>query len=195
MDFSVNERSSKKPLMVGGILVVVVCVFVGIAFSFKVFPWQGGGVPSVTPTSTARITTSSGVEGYTLHIADQNALKQLMSDYGFWDSYQWDQYGTRASHLYIVFTDKIQPLDRLMAQDQSVLSSYGVTFDTGKVFVFIQIDPTIDHFDTRANNIVTQYLGRFLYSIYPPGKKAMLSEEDFLKSFYTGPDLFSLIKT
>lgn len=196
MDADLPVKDSKKSLIIVEVilLVLVVCVFIGIFF-LKVFPRQGNGVAPGANPSSARIKTSSwGVEGYALHIANQNTLEQLLSDYGFWDFQQWDQYGIRASNLEIIFTGKVQPLYRRVAQDKSVLSSYGVTFDKGKVFLYVQIDPTIDNFDTRSSNIITQYIGRFLYSIYPPAKKTTLSEDAFLKSFYNGPDLFSIYK-
>lgn len=206
MDFSLNVKDSKKSITitVAILLVIVVCVFIGILFFLKVFPRLSNVTPSAVPSATpgiavppsfSRIKTTSEIQGYALDIANQQALEQLLSDYGFWDFYQWDQYGTKASQLYIIFTDKVQPLYKIVTQDKSILSSYGVFFDKGNVFVQVQIDPTIDHFDTRASNIVTKYVGKFLYSIYPSSKKATLSEDVFLKSLYDGPDLFSIIKT
>lgn len=177
------------------LLVFVVSAFVGVLF-LKASPRQDSGVASeVSPNpGSARVKTSSEVEGYTPRIANQNALEQLLSDHGFWDFQQWDQYGTRASSLEIIFTGKVQPLYRRVAQDKSVLSSYGVAFDKGRVFLYVQIDPTIDNFDTRSSNIITQYIGRFLYSLYPPAKKTALPEDVFLKSFYNGSELFSIYK-
>jgi len=190
----IRALGSKKILIV--FIIFALCFLVGgwTVFFLTKQTEQGQPIEQETIIPDTRIKTSSEVEGYVLSIVDSKALEQLLSDYGFWDFHQWDQYKTKASQLYIVFTDKIQPLYRLVAQDKSVLSSYGVMFDKGNVFLYVQIDPTIDHFDTRGSTIVTKYVGRFLYSIYPPGKKSMLSEDAFLKSLYTGPDLFSLVK-
>ena len=191
----IRALGSKKILIV--FIIFVLCFLVGgwTVFFLTKQTEQGQPIEQETIIPDTRIKTSSEVEGYVLSIVDSKALEQLLSDYGFWDFHQWDQYKTKASQLYIVFTDKIQPLYRLVTQDKSILSSYGVTFDKGNAFVFVQIDPTIDDFDTASGKIVAEYVGRFLYSIQSPAKKTTLSEDDFLKSLYNGPVMFRIVKT